>query len=85
MNVLDFDYMLGLVPILLSYLPLTLEMAAAGMALALVLACGLAVIRVLKIPGLNAATMLFISFFRGTPCWCSSSCSITACPSYWTS
>ncbi len=34
MNVLDFDYMLGLVPILLSYLPLTLEMAAAGMALA---------------------------------------------------
>ncbi|ATJ81983.1 amino acid ABC transporter permease [Halomonas beimenensis] len=67
MSVLDFDYMLGLVPILLSYLPLTLAMAAAGMVLALVLACGLAVIRVLGIPGLNGATLLFISFFRGTP------------------
>ncbi len=67
MSVLDFDYMLGLLPVLLRYLPLTLEMAAAGMALALVLACLLAVIRVLAIPGLNAATVLFISFFRGTP------------------
>ncbi|KAA0014141.1 amino acid ABC transporter permease [Billgrantia pellis] len=67
MRVLDFDYMLGLVPVLLRYLPLTLQMAAAGMVLALFLSCGLAVIRVLKIPGLNAATMLFISFFRGTP------------------
>jgi putative amino-acid transport system permease protein len=67
MRVLDFDYMLGLIPILLRYLPLTLQMATAGMVFALILSCGLAVIRVLKIPGLNAATMLFISFFRGTP------------------
>lgn len=67
MRVLDFEYMLGLLPVLLRYLPLTLEMAAAGMVLALVLACLLAVIRVLAIPGLNAATLLFISFFRGTP------------------
>ncbi|MFC3283138.1 amino acid ABC transporter permease [Litchfieldella rifensis] len=67
MRVLDIDYMLGLLPVLLRYLPLTLEMAAAGMVLALVLACLLAVVRVLAIPGLNAATLLFISFFRGTP------------------
>ncbi|QEA40472.1 amino acid ABC transporter permease [Pistricoccus aurantiacus] len=67
MNVLDVDYMLGLVPILATYLPLTLEMATAGMLFALALACGLAVVRVLAIPGLNALTMLFISFFRGTP------------------
>jgi len=67
MHALDFDYMLGLVPILLSYLPLTLEMAAAGMACALVLACLLAVIRVTRIAGLNAFALLFISFFRGTP------------------
>ncbi|MAR73248.1 MULTISPECIES: amino acid ABC transporter permease [unclassified Halomonas] len=67
MSILDLDYMLGLVPILLSYLPLTLGMALAGMALALVLACGLAVIRVLKIPVLNGLTLWFISFFRGTP------------------
>lgn len=67
MSLLDINYMLELVPILLRYLPLTLGMAAAGMVLALVLSAGLAVIRVLRIPGLNAATMLFISFFRGTP------------------
>ncbi|KJZ04491.1 MULTISPECIES: amino acid ABC transporter permease [Halomonas] len=67
MSILDLDYMVGLVPILLSYLPLTLGMALAGMALALVLACGLAVIRVLKIPVLNGLTLWFISFFRGTP------------------
>jgi putative amino-acid transport system permease protein len=37
------------------------------MALALVLASLLAVIRVLRIPGLDQVTRLFISFFRGTP------------------
>lgn len=67
MKVLDVDYMLELVPVLLQYLPLTLEMATAGMVLALVLACLLAVVQVLKIPVLNRMTKLFISFFRGTP------------------
>lgn len=67
MKVLDIDYMLGLVPVLLSYLPLTLQMAATGMVLALVLASLFAVIRVLAIPILNPFTILFISFFRGTP------------------
>ncbi|ALM53101.1 amino acid ABC transporter permease [Halomonas huangheensis] len=67
MDILNVDYMVGLVPVLLSYLPLTLSMAVAGMVLALVLACALAVIRVLRLPVLNGITMLFISFFRGTP------------------
>lgn len=67
MSALDIEYMLGLVPVLIGYLPLTLGMAAAGMVLALILACLLAVVRVLAIPGLNALTLLFISFFRGTP------------------
>ncbi|WP_110687054.1 amino acid ABC transporter permease [Salinicola aestuarinus] len=67
MHSLDFDYMLSLVPVLLSYLPLTLEMAAAGMVCALILACLLAVVRVTRVPVLNALALLFISFFRGTP------------------
>lgn len=67
MATLNVDYMLGLVPVLLKYLPLTLEMAAAGMVLALILACLFAVIRVLKTPVLNQFTIVFISFFRGTP------------------
>ncbi len=64
---LDFDYMLVLAPILLGYLPLTLQMATIAMALALVLASLLAIVRVLRTPVLYQATGLFISFFRGTP------------------
>ncbi|QEM82366.1 amino acid ABC transporter permease [Halomonas binhaiensis] len=67
MSILNVDYMLGLFPILVSYLPLTLGMAAAGMVMALMLSCCLAVIRVLRLPILNGLTKLFISFFRGTP------------------
>ncbi|MGJ8570101.1 MAG: amino acid ABC transporter permease [Hoeflea sp.] len=67
MQALDFDYMLGLVPVLLGYVPLTLGMALASMVLALILAALLAVERVIRIPVLDQAVMLFISFFRGTP------------------
>ncbi|MEX0605561.1 MAG: amino acid ABC transporter permease [Marinobacter sp.] len=67
MDVLNVEYMLGLVPVLLSYLPLTLQLAGVGMVLALILACLFAVVRVLRIPVLNQLTIVFISFFRGTP------------------
>ncbi|WP_297797501.1 amino acid ABC transporter permease [uncultured Marinobacter sp.] len=67
MDVLNVDYMLGLVPVLLRYLPLTLQLATVGMVLALILACLFAVVRVLAIPVLNQLTIVFISFFRGTP------------------
>ncbi|AHD12106.1 amino acid ABC transporter permease [Phaeobacter gallaeciensis] len=67
MQGLDIAYMLGLVPVLLSYVPLTLFMAVVAMALALVLASLLAVERVLRIPVLDQLVVLFISFFRGTP------------------
>lgn len=67
MDVLNVDYMLGLVPVLLGYLPLTLQLAGTGMVLALILACLFAVVRVLRIPVLNQLTIVFISFFRGTP------------------
>ncbi|MFL1404871.1 amino acid ABC transporter permease [Marinobacter sp. M1N3S26] len=67
MDVLNVEYMIGLIPILLRYLPLTLELAGVGMVLALILACLFAVVRVLRIPVLNQLTILFISFFRGTP------------------
>jgi len=64
---LDLDYMLGLVPVILRYAPLTLGMAITAMAFALVLASVLAVIRVLKVPVVDRLVALFISFFRGTP------------------
>lgn len=67
MDVLNVDYMIGLIPVLLQYLPLTLQLAGVGMALALILACLFAVVRVLRIPVFNQLTIVFISFFRGTP------------------
>ena len=67
MDVLNVEYMLGLVPVLLRYLPLTLQLAGIGMVLALILACLFAVVRVLRIPVLNQLSIVFISFFRGTP------------------
>ncbi|UOA21177.1 putative amino-acid permease protein YxeN (plasmid) [Sulfitobacter indolifex] len=67
MRALDLDYMLGLVPVILGYVPLTLFMAVAGMVFALILASLLAVERVAKVPVLDWSVVLFISFFRGTP------------------
>ena len=67
MRALNLDYMFGLVPILLKYLPLSLGMAGVSMVLALILASLFAVIRVIKVPVLDQITRLFISFFRGTP------------------
>ncbi|CAH1043235.1 MULTISPECIES: amino acid ABC transporter permease [unclassified Halomonas] len=64
---LNVEYMWGLLPVLLSYLPLTLQMASIAMVFALIIACLLAVIRVSRVPVLNGAALLFISFFRGTP------------------
>ncbi|MDX1304239.1 amino acid ABC transporter permease [Photobacterium sp.] len=63
----DFNYMLSLVPILLKYLGTTLAMAAWGLVFALVIAVGLALIRVYKVPVLDQLSQLYISFFRGTP------------------
>lgn len=67
MRPLDLDYMLGLVPVILGYVPLTIGMALAAMAGALVLGALLAVERVLRVPVLDQFVQLFISFFRGTP------------------
>lgn len=67
MQGLDIDYMIGLVPILLGYTPLTLGMASAGMVLALILGSLLAVERVIRVPVLDLLVVFFISFFRGTP------------------
>ncbi|WGI24888.1 amino acid ABC transporter permease [Halomonas alkaliantarctica] len=64
---LNLEYMWDLLPVLLRYLPLTLQMATIAMFFALILACLLAVVRVSKVPVLNGFSLLFISFFRGTP------------------
>lgn len=67
MRGLDLQYMLGLVPVILGYVPLTLAMAGLAMVLALVIASLLAVERVVRIPVIDRLVGIFISFFRGTP------------------
>lgn len=67
MQALDLEYMLGLVPVILGYVPLTIGMAIVAMICALVLGCFLAIERVARIPVLDQAVQVFISFFRGTP------------------
>lgn len=67
MRALDLDYMLGLVPVILGYVPLTIGMALAAMVGALMLASLMAVERVVRVPVLDPFVQLFISFFRGTP------------------
>ena len=67
MRALDLDYMLGLAPVILGYVPLTIGMALAAMTGALVLASLMAVERVVRMPVLDQFVQLFISFFRGTP------------------
>ena len=67
MRALDLDYMLGLVPVILGYVPLTIGMALAAMVASLLLASLMAVERVLRVPVLDQFVQLFISFFRGTP------------------
>jgi putative amino-acid transport system permease protein len=64
---LDVQYILELLPILLKYLSVTMEMALLGFCFAIILAVILAVVRVFKLPVLQHFASVFISFFRGTP------------------
>jgi len=63
----NFEYMLGLIPILLKYLNITMELACLGMALSIILSIILANIRIFKVPVLDQLCQIYISFFRGTP------------------
>ena len=62
MRPLDLDYMLGLVPVLLKYVPLTLAMASVAMVFALLLASLIAILTTVGIVGsLLFETMRFFS------------------------
>jgi putative amino-acid transport system permease protein len=63
----DLQYIIELMPILLKYLGVTMEMALWGFLFALILSLSLALIRVFKVTFIQHLAALFISFFRGTP------------------
>lgn len=67
MNAFDIDYTLGIFPILLKYIDITISMGLISGALALVVAVLIAVIKIYELKGLSQLADIYISFFRGTP------------------
>jgi His/Glu/Gln/Arg/opine family amino acid ABC transporter permease subunit len=64
---LDYPFMAAVIPALLRALPITLELTALSMSLALVIALATALVRIYRVPLLRQAAGLYVSFTRGTP------------------
>ena len=64
---IDIRYVFEIIPELLTYLPITLYMTFAAMAIATVIGAIIAVILVNKTPIFMQLAKIYISFFRGTP------------------
>ena len=67
MQTFDFGVVIGLIPILLKYLVVTLKMSFLALLLGLVVAIIIALVVDAKIPVLSKLSNVYISFFRGTP------------------
>lgn len=67
MLVIDFGYVIQIIPELLKYLPITLYLTIISMIIAIIIGVILAVILVNKVPILLQIAKVYISFFRGTP------------------
>lgn len=66
-NLFDVELVFKLIPELLKYLPVTLQLTAISMVAGLLLGLLLAIIKMKKIPVLYQLSVVFISFIRGTP------------------
>jgi L-cystine transport system permease protein len=64
---LDYGFMVAVVPALLKALPVTLEITAVSMTLAMGVALATALIRIQRVPVLRQVAALYVSFMRGTP------------------
>ena len=67
MNSFDLDYTLGIFPILLKYIDITLSMALISGAIALVIALVIAITKTFSVKILTQIFNVYISFFRATP------------------
>lgn len=63
----DFAYMMEILPDLLGYLPITLYLTLASMAIAVIIGGLFSVVLVNKVPVLTQIIQVIMSFFRGTP------------------
>jgi His/Glu/Gln/Arg/opine family amino acid ABC transporter permease subunit len=64
---LDYPFMVSVVPALVRALPVTLNVTLVSMSLALPLALATALIRLARVPVLRQVAALYVSFTRGTP------------------
>jgi len=67
MNAFDIDYTLGIFPILLKYIDITLSMTAISTVIALIIAILIAIVKTFNVKVLSQISDVYISFFRGTP------------------
>ncbi|WP_369283037.1 amino acid ABC transporter permease [Oscillibacter sp. GMB15532] len=66
-KVFDLEFMISTVPEIISYLPVTLKIAACSGIIALLLGFGVAFVRYFNIRILSPLCKLYLSFARGTP------------------
>jgi His/Glu/Gln/Arg/opine family amino acid ABC transporter permease subunit len=63
----DYEFMAAAVPELLAAVPLTLQISAVSLLLALLVGLATALVRIYAVPGLKQLAALYVSFTRGTP------------------
>jgi His/Glu/Gln/Arg/opine family amino acid ABC transporter permease subunit len=66
-SLLDYDFMLAVLPELLRALPVTLKITAVSLVLALGVGLATALVRIYAVPGLRQMAAVYVSFIRGTP------------------
>src|SRR4029453_3355144 len=66
-NIFDIELVFSLIPKLLKYLPVTIELTVISMIAGLLLGLLLAIIKMKKIPVLYQISVFFILIIRGTP------------------
>ncbi|HBE76595.1 MAG TPA: amino acid ABC transporter permease [Firmicutes bacterium] len=65
--ILDFQFMVSIVPEILKVVPITLNITIVAMLFALVIGLITALVRIYKVPVARQIAMLYLSFTRGTP------------------
>ena len=66
-KIFDAKQIFTLIPQIIEYLPVTLELTAVAMAIGIVFGLLIAIIRVNKVPVLSQLAAVFVSLIRGTP------------------
>ncbi|MDR2196741.1 MAG: amino acid ABC transporter permease [Coriobacteriales bacterium] len=64
---LDLGYMLQIIGVIAERLPVTLVISLVPMFLGTLLAIGIALIRIYRVPVINQICIVYVSFIRGTP------------------